>query len=96
MEETIFSESPVDKIIAIITMFCDHFGDFYFGSTTVLNYIGRFAFPIFAFQASIGFDHTKNFKKYIKHIKTRIPINPFTERPFLLFSVVLEIEIIIK
>ena len=31
-----------------------------------LNYIGRIAFPIFAFQISEGFVHTKNIKKYFK------------------------------
>ena len=52
------------KIFAIITMFCDHFGDAFFGHFSFLNLIGRFAFPIFAFQISEGFIHTKNIKKY--------------------------------
>ena len=52
------------KIIAIISMFCDHFGDAYIGHYSVLNLIGRIAFPIFAFQISEGFIHTKNLKKY--------------------------------
>jgi len=53
------------KILACICMFCDHFGDYYFKSTTVLNYIGRFAFTIFAFQIVQGYIHTHNVKKYI-------------------------------
>ena len=52
------------KIIAIISMFCDHFGDVYIGHYSFLNLIGRIAFPIFAFQISEGFIHTKNIKKY--------------------------------
>ena len=53
------------KIIACICMFCDHFGDFCFNDTTILNYIGRLAFTIFAFQIVQGYIHTSNIKKYI-------------------------------
>lgn len=52
------------KIIAMITMFCDHFGYGFIGHFSLFNYIGRIAFPIFAFQISEGFVHTKNLKKY--------------------------------
>ena len=52
------------KIIAIISMFCDHFGDAFIGHYSFLNLIGRLAFPIFAFQISEGFIHTKNLRKY--------------------------------
>lgn len=52
------------KIIALVSMFCDHFGDAYLKHFSFLNLIGRFAFPIFAFQISEGFTHTKNVKKY--------------------------------
>lgn len=52
------------KIIAMITMFCDHFGYAFVGHFSYFNYIGRIAFPIFAFQISEGFTHTKNLKKY--------------------------------
>lgn len=52
------------KIIAIITMFCDHFGYGFMGHFSFFNYIGRIAFPIFAFQISEGFIHTKNLKRY--------------------------------
>ena len=38
------------KIIAIITMVCDHLGDALFSVVSPLNFIGRMAFPIFAFQ----------------------------------------------
>lgn len=54
----------VFKIIAIITMFIDHIGYVIFTKFSFLNYIGRFAFPIFAFQISEGYIHTKNLKKY--------------------------------
>ena len=60
--------SFVLKIIALITMFCDHFGDAFIGHTSALNVIGRIAFPIFAFQISEGYIHTKNIKKYIARL----------------------------
>ena len=37
------------KIIAVITMFIDHLGYTIFGKLSFFNYIGRIAFPIFAF-----------------------------------------------
>lgn len=56
--------SFVLKIIAIITMFIDHIGYAIFGNFSFFNYIGRVSFPIFAFQISEGYIHTKNLKKY--------------------------------
>lgn len=53
------------KIIAIISMFCDHLNYAILGHFSILNLIGRIAFPIFAFQISEGFIHTKNVKKYL-------------------------------
>ena len=53
------------KIIAIVSMVFDHSGYLIFnGDTSYFNYIGRLAFPIFAFQIAEGYIHTKNFKKY--------------------------------
>ena len=52
------------KIIALITMFIDHFGYVFMGNFSFCNFIGRIAFPIFAFQISEGYEHTKNLKKY--------------------------------
>lgn len=52
------------KLIALFSMFCDHFGDAFIGSFSFFNLIGRMAFPIFAFQISEGYTHTKNLKKY--------------------------------
>lgn len=46
-------------------MFCDHISYIIFGGFSYLNLIGRFAFPIFAFQTTEGYKHTKNLKKYI-------------------------------
>ncbi len=56
--------SFVLKLIAIICMFCDHFSDAIIGQLSILNVIGRIAFPIFAFQLVVGFINTKNIKNY--------------------------------
>ena len=71
------------KIIAIISMAFDHSGYLIFnGHFSYFNYIGRFAFPIFAFQISQGYIHTKNFKKYA----TRLGIFAIISQiPFMLF-----------
>ena len=52
------------KIIAIISMIFDHTGYIIFGKFSFMNYIGRLAFPIFAFGISEGYKNTKNLKKY--------------------------------
>ncbi len=52
------------KIFAIISMFFDHCGYVLFKAVSPFNYIGRIAFPIFAFQITEGYIHTSNFKKY--------------------------------
>ena len=53
------------KLIAVISMLFDHTGYLIFGKASFFNYIGRLAFPIFAFQIAEGYTHTKNLKKYI-------------------------------
>lgn len=57
--------SFIIKIIAVITMLCDHSGDLIIGHISTLNMIGRIAFPLFAFQLVIGYAHTSNLKKYL-------------------------------
>lgn len=56
------------KILACITMLMDHIGKIFSPAIFPFIYIGRLAFPIFAFQASMGFEHTKNIKKYISRL----------------------------
>ena len=43
------------KIIAMITMLCDHCGYIFLNKTSFLNVIGKISFPIFAFQISEGY-----------------------------------------
>ena len=57
--------SFVLKIIACVCMFCDHFGDAFFGKVTFLNFIGRLSFTIFCFQIVQGYLHTHDIRKYI-------------------------------
>lgn len=77
--------SFVLKVIAIITMFCDHFGDAFIGHLSYWNLIGRIAFPIFAFQISEGFIHTRNLKKYLTRLSlfaiiSQIPFHLFLQK----------------
>ena len=74
--------SFVLKMIAIITMFFDHIGYAIFGKFSFFNYIGRIAFPIFAFQISEGYKHTKNLKKYFLRLFIFAIISQI---PFMLF-----------
>ncbi len=53
------------KVIAIIAMSFDHFGYVIYGHSSWMNYIGRLAFPIFAWQIATGFLHTKDIKVYL-------------------------------
>ena len=75
--------SFVLKIIAIITMFIDHIGYGIFGQFSFLNYIGRIAFPIFAFQISEGYLHSKNLKKYFLRLFIFAIVSQI---PFMIFS----------
>ena len=52
------------KIIAIISMLIDHTAYALYGGFSFWNYLGRLAFPIFAFQIAQGYQHTSNLKKY--------------------------------
>ncbi len=70
------------KLIAIFAMTCDHVSYLIFGTSSFLNYIGRFAFPIFAYQISEGYIHTSNLKKYFLRLFIFALISQI---PFMLF-----------
>ena len=55
------------KIIAIVTMFLDHYYRI-IGGPEWLSILGRLAFPIFAFSISEGYSHTKNVNKYLMRL----------------------------
>ena len=52
------------RTIAVLLMLSDHIWATYMSFGNWMTYIGRMAFPIFAFQIAEGFVHTSNFKKY--------------------------------
>lgn len=52
------------KMIAVITMLIDHIGAVLFPFNPLFRYIGRIAFPIFAFLIAEGFYYTKSRVKY--------------------------------
>lgn len=56
--------SFIFKLIAIITMTIDHLGYVIYNDISWMNYIGRLAFPIFAWQISVGYQKTKDIKLY--------------------------------
>lgn len=74
--------SNILRTIAILLMLSDHIWATYMSFGNWMTYIGRMAFPIFAFQIAEGFVHTSNFKKYALRllgfaIITEIPFNLF-------------------
>ena len=71
------------KCIAIIAMIIDHTSVAFFKQTTLFNVIGRIAFPIFAFQISEGYIHTKNLKRYFLRLFCFAIIS---QVPFMLFD----------
>lgn len=81
--------SFVLKMIAIISMFIDHIGYVIFNTFSYFNYIGRIAFPIFAFQISEGYIHTKNLKKYFLRLLLFAIISQI---PFMLFHELISID----
>lgn len=56
------------KLLALITMIIDHIGSVFFPDIFLFRFIGRLAFPIYAFLISQGLKHTHNIKKYLKNL----------------------------
>ena len=70
------------RVIAVLLMVSDHVWATYMSFGDWMTYIGRMAFPIFAFQIAEGFVHTKNFKKYALRL---LGFALVSELPFNLF-----------
>lgn len=74
--------ATVLKLLAILLMLSDHIWATYMSFGNWMTYIGRMAFPIFAFQIAEGFVHTTNVKKYTLRLLlfalvAEIPFNLF-------------------
>lgn len=78
------------KMIAMVTMLIDHLGDSMLKYTSFMNVIGRLSFPIFAFQISEGYIHTKDLKKYFFRLFVFAIIS---QAPFMLFLSLFSTEI---
>ena len=56
------------KWIAIITMTVDHVGAMLYPEFTVLRFIGRFSFPLFAYLLILGMENTRNIRNYFTRL----------------------------
>ena len=59
------------RLLAMLTMLADHVAKTLVldsNLTAALGYLGRLAFPIFAFQIVEGYFHTHSFKQYCKRL----------------------------
>ncbi len=55
-------------ILAMLLMLCDHLWASVLSGYGWLTWIGRLAFPIFAFMIGEGYFYTSNFKRYLKRL----------------------------
>ncbi|MCD7801222.1 MAG: conjugal transfer protein TraX [Ruminococcus sp.] len=56
------------KVIAMVTMFIDHFGILIFPDVTLFRIVGRVSFPIYAYLIAEGCKYTKNRVKYFLQV----------------------------
>ena len=70
------------KLIAIISMVIDHVGSAFFPQYPVFRWIGRLAFPIFAYCLTVGLLYTHDIKKYL----IRLGIFALVSQPFYIFA----------
>lgn len=76
MGESVLTKSPLQlsgnalKILAAVTMVIDHVGLVFFPTAVVLRFIGRLAFPLFAYMIAEGCVHTRNPARYFLSVFT--------------------------
>jgi hypothetical protein len=78
------SQNDIYKVIGALTMLIDHLGVVFLAGSGGLylaaRFIGRLAFPIFAYQLSLGYKYTSNLRQYILRLSVFALISqvPFT------------------
>ncbi len=91
MKKIKFIDSDALKLLAMLFMLTDHMWATVVGGNQWMNFVGRLAFPIFAFLIAEGFVHTADFKKYalrllIFALISEIPFDLMcTGAPFFIF-----------
>lgn len=80
MKEKIQINSLTLHIFAMLFMLLDHTWATVVSGNVWMNYVGRLAFPIFAFMTAEGYFHTRNLTNYMKRllifaVVSEIPFN---------------------
>ncbi len=79
-----FLDATMLKILALLFMLSDHLWASVIPGNDWMTWLGRLAFPIFAYQIAEGFVHTSNVKRYAKRLLIAALIS---EIPFNLFYI---------
>lgn len=68
------------RIVAMVTMLADHIGWNFIDNSMMLTWIGRIAFPCYAFLLAEGFFFVfKDRKRLLKHVSTLILLAVISE-----------------
>lgn len=58
------NDTNILKVVAMLSMVCDHVGKMFFPQLSMMRIIGRLAFPIYAYCIAVGCVYTRNPAKY--------------------------------
>jgi len=62
------ADTSLLKLIAMLTMLCDHMGKMLFPQYRVMRLIGRIAFPLYAYCLAVGCVYTRSPFAYLKRV----------------------------